>query len=467
VDFIIPTAFRRTRPYVLRVVLGMFFLVGCIGTSFAQSEPPLTVPATGPLGGPADAIPLGGWLLYPSLRTYTLYSDNLFQSPTARISAFGLGSSPSLTALWSNGIHTTRLFGNIDRQVYPTDNEINTFDRQATATQTYSPLPDLTFSALGDYTHKTVSGGLTNSIPSAIASPPAFPTLLPNGNTELPNGTIVSPTGQIVGQANSGVFANGTSQINPYDQYTGTLSVNKIFNRGILNLSSSMARTDYQNPGTPGFTTKSFTENGAVWLGPTLYFYSNGSFAATSNAAPNPDSTAYRIVGGIGTRQVGLVRGSVYFGHQGSESSGRAGGDVYGGSISYYPTPIWTLTATIDETVNISTEIGPSTQALTIPTQLPLQIPLSESTRITSTSLQTTYTISRQWTTSGNVGYTRIEYVGSPRLDNTWSAGATLNYDIWRNLTLAWGYQYASVISNAPLTSSKKNYVSMSATYNF
>jgi hypothetical protein len=469
VNFINSTAFRRIRPDVLRVVLGVFFLVGCIDASLAQSEPPLSVPAAGPLVGAADAIPLGRWLLFPSIRSYTLYSDNIFQSATAPISAFAFGTSPSLTALWSNGIHTTKLYANIDRQVYPTDNAINTFDRQANATQTYSPLPDLTFNATGDYTHKTISSGLTNSIPTPIATPAATPTVLPNGNTQLPNGTVVSPAGQIVGQANSAGVA-GTSSVNPNNQFTGTLSANKIFNNGILAISSSTARTDYENPGTPGFTIKSFAENGSFGLGPLLYLYSNGSLAMTSNASPNPNSSAYRVVGGVGTRQFGLFRGSFYFGHQGSEvqdSPGNAGGEVYGGSISYYPTPVWTLTASVDETVNISTETGTSNQALTIPAQTPLQIPLSASTRITATSLQTTYAISSQWTASGSINYTRAEYIGSTRLDNSWFADATLSYDIWRNLTLAWEYQYASILSNAPFTSSKKNYVSMSAAYKF
>jgi hypothetical protein len=408
-------------------------------------------------------------VLFPSIRTYSLYSDNFFQSSTAPISALGFGASPSLTAQWSNGIHTTTLYGNIDREIFPADKALNTFDQQATATQRYSPLPDLTFTALGDFTHKTISSSLTNSIPSAIVTPTPTPIVLPNGNTELPNGTIVSPTGQILGNVNRPLSANGTMAINPYDQFTGTALVNKIFNGGILTLSASTARTDYTNPGTPGFSTDSFSENGAFWLGPVLYAYSSGSFARTFDAAPNPNSTAYRVVGGIGTRLLGLWRGSVYFGHQGSEvqASGPAGGDVYGGAISYYPTPDWTVSAAIDETINVSSQVTASTQALTIPVPIPLQIPLSASTRITASSLRASYAISPQWTTSGSLSYAKVQYINSSQFDNTWSADATLIYDMWRNMTLAWEYQYANISSNVPFTSSKRNYISMSAAYKF
>ena len=36
---------------------------------------------------------------------------------------------------------------------------------------------------------------------------------------------------------------------------------------------------------------------------------------------PNVPATAYRITGGIGTRQIGLFRASTYFGYQGSGAS--------------------------------------------------------------------------------------------------------------------------------------------------
>jgi hypothetical protein len=426
--------------------------------------------------GCRSAIPIGGWLLYPSIRVYSLYSDNLFLSPTAPIKALGLGTSPSLTAQWTNGIHTTTLYANFDTEDFPTDNTINTFNREATVTQKYAPLPDLTFTVLGDYTHQTISSGLTNSIPNTISNPPSTPTRLANGDIALPNGQIVSPSGQIVGQTSPVVAYNGITLVNPYDQYTGTATVSKIFNRGILTLSGSLADTNYETPQGTGpaaftsFTTKTFTETGAFWLGPVLYAYSNGAFSLrANNEGANANSDAYRVVGGIGTRQFGEFRSSLYFGYQGSEvqNSGTAGGEVYGGKISYYPTPAWTLTATIDETINISSQTSASSQALTLPANTPIQIPLSSSTRIINTSVEALYTISPQWRAAGTFGYTRTEYIDSPRLDGAWLADLTLNYDIWRNMTLTWEYQYTSIVSNAALTSAQRSLFTMSANYRF
>ena len=407
---------------------------------------------------------------------YSAYSDNLFLSPTAPIKALGIGASPSLTAQWTNGIHTTTIYANFDSEIYPTDNTINAFNREATLTQKYTPLPDLTFTVLGDYTHQTISSSLTSSIPNAISTPPSTPTRLANGDIALPNGQIVSPSGQIVGQASPVLANSGIALVNPYDQYTGTATVSKIFNPGILTLSGSLADTDYESTQGTGpaaftsFTTKTFTETGAFWLGPVLYAYSDGAFSVrANNEGANANSDAYRVVGGIGTRQFGEFRGSLYFGYQGSEvqGSGTAGGDVYGGKISYYPTPAWTITAAIDETINISSQTAVSTQALTLPANTPIQVPLSSSTRITNTSVNAQYTISPQWKAVGTFGYTRTEYIDSPRLDNAWLADVVLSYDIWRNMTLTWEYQYSSIVSNAALTSAQRNMVTMSANFRF
>lgn len=421
-----------------------------------------------------SGIPLGEWLIYPSIRVYSLGSDNLFLAPSGKISAVGFGQTPSVTAQWTNGIHTTTIFANIDAQQYPSDSFINTFNRQATFTQQYSPLPDLTFTAVGNYSHVTVTGSFMSAIPSAVTTPVATPTLLPDGNIELPNGQIVSPTGQVVGSVNGPSGATGTSIVNPYDQYTGTVSVSKIFNRAVLNLSGAWAQTDYQSvqsPGTSsaftGYASQTFHGDGSVWLGPTLYAYSNGSFSThTNNGGLDPYTQAYRTEGGLGTRQIGLFQGSLYYGYQGSnsDSGGLSGGAVYGGKISYYPTLAGTITASLDTTINKASG-GFTTLALAI--DLPVQIPVTSSTRVTHSALGTTYQIAPLWSTAGSISYTQIDYFGSPRVDNAWQADAQLSYNIWRNMTLSWEYEYTNVTSNAPGNNATRNFIEMSALYHF
>jgi hypothetical protein len=466
----------RIPSHFVRAAFGAaWLLVAFTETSFGQA-PPLDVPFPGPLLADPNAQTLGAWVLYPTLRLSSSYSSNLFQSPITPISTAFLGISPSLTAEWTNGIHKTNIYANFDSETFPTQNELNEFNRQAGFIQSYSPLADLTFRIQGDYTHQTFSGPLLSGIPSALASPTSQ--LLPNGNTLLPNGQVISPTGQVVGQSIPALSTgSATNVVNPFDAFTATASAEKLFNRGIVQFSGSVARTDYQTTQiTPDFTAATFSGHGAVWASPLFYVYSDGTTANNFNlSSSNPavgiaNSSTYRALAGIGSGQPGdFFRGSIYYGHQGSEQegSGSAGGQIYGGRISYDPTSTWTISARVDETVNISSQTATSNVALTLPIPVPLLIPESTSTRATASSLQSNYKFSQEWAISASFGYTHIGYLDSTRIDNALLADAYLSYDIWRNLTLTWEYQYSGVTSNIPIVSAYRNFISMGALYKF
>jgi len=455
----------------------VLFLIAWIPLAFAQ-EPPLDVGGSGRL--PArdpNAIAVDGWLLYPTLRLYSLYSDNLFLSPTSPLSAGAVGVTPSMVAVWSNGIHTTTLYANIDRQDYPTANEVNTLDGRAGFTQRYEAMRDLIFTVNASYVHQTQTTGLQNSIQTPSAAPTT--TVLPNGNTVLPNGTILSPSGLPVGQTTPLAASGAQLLVNPSNQYTGTFSVDKIFNRGIISLSGSVSRSDFENQTVqPDFNSRTYSERAAFWLGPLIYAYSNGSFGSvvtdpafgSVSSLPSTTANSYRVVGGLGTPQSALIYGSAYFGHQGSTSGGAtAQGDVYGASVSYRPTNQWTLTGTLDRTINIASQQQPLTTnlALTLPGLTAEQVPIGASTIITSTGLRMSFDITQQWFANCQLSYSRFDFIGSTRLDNDWVLDATLRYDIWRNMSLTWEYRYTTTLSNAPLTSLSSNYGIMGVLYKF
>ena len=322
-------------------------------TSGLAQEPPTAVPAGGPPSS-IGATPFYGWLLYPTLDLFTQQSNNYFLNPQSKISGWGFGESPSLTAEWSNGIHTTTLYGTFTHIDYPTQNEINTNDGEATFTQRYAPLRDLSFTFLGDYSHHTIAAGLLSSIPTAITTPSTQ--VLPNGNTVLPNGQIVSPTGQIVGQTGA-ALAVGTvaSVVNPYDQYTASAQVDKIFSDGAFSLNDTLRQTDYEQNPSQNFSSNAVSGNTSFWLGPVIYAYMNGTYAR-NDPTNSTSSQVYQVAGGLGTRQLGLFRVSAYYGHQGSDSDGSpwAGGEVYGAALTYYPTQIWTVSMQVDRTINIA-----------------------------------------------------------------------------------------------------------------
>jgi hypothetical protein len=421
-----------------------------------------------------NAIAVDGWRLYPTIRLYSLYTDNFFLAPTDALSVGGLGVTPSLVAVWSNGIHTTTLYGNIDRQVYPSDSAINTLDGRAGFTQRYEAMRDLIFTFNGNYAHQTLNTGLQNSIQAPAATPGT--TVLPNGNTQLPNGTILSPSGQVVGQTAAASGSAVPLEINPSNQLTGTFTVDKIFNRAALSLSGSINRTDFENQSvTPNFSSRTFTENASAWLGPLIYAYSSGTVTATTEDAvpglggsPSTSFTSYRVIGGLGTRLRELFVGTIYFGHQGTEGEGAtAQGNVYGGTLSYAPITGLTFTGMVDRTTNIASAPFANNLALTLPALTAIQIPLGESTITTSVGWRTSYSITQQWVATSQLSYGHIEFPGTSRIDNSWVLDTTLRYDILKNMSIVWEYRYSTVISNAPLTGFTSNYGVVGTTYRF
>jgi len=434
--------------------------------SALAQEPPLDYPGVGKLPGRPDAITLGDWALYPTFKVFSVYSDNWFLSPSSPISAFGVGISPAFSAEWTNGIHKTTIFASLEHKDFPAEPEINTLDYSAGIKQRYEMLRDLIFSGQFTVNHTTISPGLTSGAPNTASAPSS--TQLANGNTLLPNGNIVSPTGQVVGSSNPALSVNGTSVVNPSDQFTGMVSVDKYFNRAEVSFSSTLTHTEYAmaSQSLPNSTAIGFSGNGSFWLTPIFYAYSNGSWSDNSNAVQ--DTSSFRAVGGLGLRLNQFFGASSYFGRQGTDSSGQTGGDVYGVSLSYNPLPDLTFTASGNETINIAPSTGVQTPFVqSLGTQTPLLVPIGDSTKTTALSFGANYIISPQWSASTNFSYTHVEYTGSTRLETSWLADAALTYQMWRNFTLSLDYQYASIVSTVANENAKRNLVTMSGTYKF
>src|SRR5262245_51003889 len=96
----------------IRVLTGVIVLAISTQLSFAQTPPsalvsplsegpglpPLDVPVSRLPAKDPDAISVDGWRLYPTLRLYSLYSDNLFFNTSPRTSAAGFGVTPGMVA---------------------------------------------------------------------------------------------------------------------------------------------------------------------------------------------------------------------------------------------------------------------------------------------------------------------------------------------------------------------------------
>jgi hypothetical protein len=214
---------------------------------------------------------------------------------------------------------------------------------------------------------------------------------------------------------------------------------------------------------------------------PQLYVFgeSSGIFQWFNNSTF--DTTGYRVIGGIGSNDPqSLFRGEVFGGYQAQNERNGPGvlvdangvpivingsvinsgipsdthSSIFGGRLAYYPTRYWTIVAQVDETLGISTALS---------TNIPAGVPLLATNAI----LQTNYNIAQWWWIGARAGYTRAKFYGFDRVDNGWMAGASFNYQVWRNLLLTLDYQYSTVRSNVVLSDFTRNVYTAGLTYRY
>ena len=422
-----------------------------IGTG-APSVPPFDPPVERPLASGSGMLSIDQWLLSPMLDLYTLYDTNIHSSPTVPLSGPGIRFHPGLLAELDTGLYDTKLYGNIDSTIYPTLNYLNnTFNRQAGAVETYAPLRDLTFTTHVDYTHNTNANVVITSIPTPITS----------SATPAPEGA-------------AGVVAAQQTTVNPNDNYTATANVYKEFNRAFLTLGSSIALTQYEMSSSsisPNYYKEIYYGSAGFWFSPILFAFAD---AIDTNTIPAVGlvSNAYLARSGIGSAQIGLFQGRVYYGQQGTavdQGGGTAGGDIYGGALSYFPSSAWDMSISVDRLRNRSDITGNTPGASGLP-GLALSasnVTTASSTQITTIAFKSNYTISQQTSAYVVLSDSRIAFIDMPRVDNSWLASAGIKHQVRDNLSLSLDYQYTRYISEEPLTSFNRNLVSLGAHYKF
>ena len=426
----------------LGVVLAAGFLASFIPYSFAfdiPSSSSLFVTPANPFekqNRDYNSLPVGGWLLSPTLLVGGVFDDNVFQTQTNRKAAIGARVAPSLIAERNTGIHKTTLYGFADAKFYSGESQADMVSARGGFAHVYEAQRDLVFRFQGDYTRQTsVFNGGVNQFDVAPLQNPA-------GNNPV---------------------ANPAS----YNQLTGSASVQKSFNRSFVALGTSTTYVAYDNatvrPGSPTTTfpdgvVTSVTGRAGTWVGPWFYVFAEPSADWRRYDNASLDSRGYRVIGGVGSDQIGLFRGEIFGGYQAQhfEQSGLGtnSGEIFGARLYYYPTQYWTLSASVDQTLGVSTiAIGSSS--------------LATPTKTTTALLQSNYSLSRYWSANTRFGYTRAEYVGSPNLDNGWLAGVGFSYSVWRNLGLVIDYQFTKVDSDLPLSSYTRNVITLALSYKY
>src|SRR6266852_6163282 len=131
--------------------------VGALGglTGPSLTAPPITVQSD-PFEKPSRShgVLISDWVIYPSVFFGGMYDTNVNQGVTNKVSSFGGRLVPSLLAENTDGIHKTTFYGMADGRAYTQNDAGSTVAARAGIIQRYQPLPDVTFTAQGDYTRQ-------------------------------------------------------------------------------------------------------------------------------------------------------------------------------------------------------------------------------------------------------------------------------------------------------------------------
>lgn len=423
------------------------------GGGAGVGEPPLTPPVTAPLPTGQGMLSIGPFLLTPSLDTSTFYNSNIYSSTKNPLAAPGFEIRPSLLADWNTGIHDIKLYGNIDSDIYPTLPSINdTFNRQAGAINSYSPLPGLIFTGQFNYSHSSLANVIPGSaLPSPIISP---------ANPALPGAAGIVAAQQVV--------------VNPNDMYTASFDASKQFNRAYLDVGGTFVRQVYSNTPAQDYDQGAYYASSGAWLTPLLYAYAQAidSNSVNTNIPPagiGSIANSYLARAGIGSAQIGLFRGSAYYGHQGTavDGDGKAGGDIYGGVLTFLPTPQWNMSVTIDRVRNLSDIAAATNFALSGLAFSAVGLATSDSVQTTSIAYQTNYTLSDQTTLYASASDVHTSFFNMPIVQNSWLLAAGVNYQVQHNLSLSLRYSYTRFLSTQPNSNFTQNLITLSTHYDF
>ena len=378
-----------------------------------------------------SALPVGDWLLYPTLFVGALYDTNVEQAPSGRSSPGGR-LVPSLLAETTNGLLKSTLYGMADGRLY-TRGSGNTVSARAGVIENYQVLPDLNFYAQGDYTRQKdlfSTFGIDHSV------------------------TTLNPTA---------VGLTPTRNPLSYNQVAGLASAQKNFDRTFVGFNVSVVDQFYDSTGTaapnPDGATYTVNGRGGFWVTPDVYAFVDGSVDWRRYSTSTFNSSGYRTIAGFGSDRIGLFRGEVFGGYQSEDHDfaglGTVSGGVWGGRIHYYPLRELTISAAVDQTLGV-TFLAPSAGS-----------PLGTSTKATSVLGQATYALGPEWAASARAGLINTDYVGNPRRDDAWTFGTTITYSVWRNFGLTFDFQHIELATNAAQQGFTRDTVTLGATYKY
>ena len=337
-----------------------------------------------------------------------------------------------------------------DSRIYNRGNSSSTLIDRADlgASEIYSPVPAWTFTGQGDFSRQ-------RDLFSNLGVNQSVTTLNTTGTGVLPTNT---PTA--------------------YNQLAANAAAEDRFGEAFADIGISVVSQFYDSTGATGTgaasgsgssdnTVYTGTGRGGMWLTPDIYGFVEGSLDTRQFNQSASSSNGYRVLTGVGTGLLGLMKGEVYVGYQAesynSASLGTTSGVAFGGNLDYSPLPELDLKLGVDRT--IGTRPGTTITSTSSPSTVGPSA--TGSSQVTDFLFLATYSIAPEWSASGRAGYIHSDFVGSNNTEDAWTLGPSFTYSVWQNMGLTLDYQHMRVTSNLPLAAFSRDVVTVGVSYRY
>ena len=162
------------------------------------------------------------------------------------------------------------------------------------------------------------------------------------------------------------------------------------------------------------------------------------------------NSNSYRIIGGLSSDLIGLFRGEIYAGGQEQYS-------LYG-NFQAMGAGVSSAVLLSDRYLSFAASLNDSFGSAAVQYG---GAPASPSSTTVEARFQAMYQMFQYWSANAFAGYGQTDYSNSSQRNNTWTLGAGVNLNFWRNTSVSLNYQYyvtnSNVVSNSGIFSKLGN----------
>ncbi|MDX7953519.1 outer membrane beta-barrel protein [Lichenihabitans sp. Uapishka_5] len=367
----------------------------------------------------------GGFLAWPSIGVGAVVDSNPFQRRRPGRAEPGLRLTPRLLVERQGGVHATVLYGAADTQLYPAQPDADQLEGRVGVLHDWAPRRDLILRLQGEVAQ--VRDRIDNS---------------------------------------AAVF--GRDRGRPLGTRDATLaaSVQKTFGLAFATLGGAVSKASFTDGATRGsastlgLSAQTRTDVKARFglpLGPALFVFAEPAANwRTLDAAPER-SHGTRLVAGLGSERIGLLGGEVYAGLQRQDYSTRPrpiAEPVFGSRLSWWPSPAWTVSFTVDRALD---------QAAVGTPGAPLGTPLD----VTREAVTLRAAPSASWSAELDLQHAALRYLGTARQDDLLSLDATLVVPWRHDLDLLADLRLVRLRSSLPAASYGRAVATLGARYRY